>query len=152
MLHGKRRMAVTAIVAGLAITGCGKASEFDSEAPSDAGPSRVEPVKGSDRPRVILTAQAAKRIGISTTRVRTAVAPGTRNPAVMPYAAIIYDAEGHAFTYASPRPLTYVRTPVRVVRTEGPFVIVSKGPPAGTPVVIVGAQELLGVEYGVEED
>ena len=30
--------------------------------------------------------------------------------------------------------------------------MISKGPPAGTPVVTVGAQELLGVEYGVEED
>jgi hypothetical protein len=28
----------------------------------------------------------------------------------------------------------------------------SGGPPPGTPVVTVGAQELLGVEYGVEED
>jgi hypothetical protein len=75
-----------------------------------------------------------------------------RDPAVIPYAAVIYDAEGHAFTYTSPRPLTFVRAPIRVDRTEGRLAFLAKGPPAGTRVVTVGAQELLGVEYGVEED
>jgi hypothetical protein len=152
MLHRRRQTAVAGILAGLAIAGCGTAAEFNSEAASDAGPSRLEQVKGSDMPRVILTAQAARRIGIRTVPVRAAVARDQRNPAVIPYAAIVYDAEGHAFAYTSPRHLTYVRRPLRVVRTEGPFAIVTKAPPAGTPVVIVGAQELLGVEYGVEED
>lgn len=151
MLHGNRWMAGTAIVAALAIAGCGKASTFDNEAASDEGPSRLEAVKGSDVPRVILTAQAAKRIGIAMSRVR-ATAAREHEPAVIPYAAIIYDAEGHAFTYTSPRPLTFLRTPITVARAIGPFALLSKGPPPGTPVVTVGAQELLGVEYGVEED
>jgi hypothetical protein len=151
MLLTTRRTAVAAILAGLVIAGCGKAEEFDNEAASDQGPSRLQPVKGSDVPRVILTAQAARRIGIKTSLVRAA-ARGKGNPEVIPYAAIIYDAEGHAFTYTSPRRLTFVRTPVRVDRTVGPFAVLSKGPPAGTQVVTVGAQELLGVEYGVEED
>ena len=42
---------------------------------------------------------------------------------VIPYAAVVYDAEGHAFTYASPRRLTYVRMPIRVDRTVGPFAV-----------------------------
>ena len=103
----------------------------------------------------MLTAKAAQRIGIETSVVRHAAAPehtaGSR-PEVIPYAAVVYDAEGHAFTYISPRQLTFERTPIRIVRTDGPFAVISKGPPAGTPVVTVGAQELLGVEYGVEED
>jgi len=151
MLHRNRRMVGMAIVAALAVAGCGKASEFNNEAASDEGPSRLEPVKGSELPHVILTAQAARRIGITMSQVR-ATAARERDPAVIPYAAIIYDAEGHAFTYTSPHRLTFVRTPVTVARAIGPFAILSKGPPPGTRVVTVGAQELLGVEYGVEED
>jgi hypothetical protein len=151
MPHRNRQLAAMAILAALAIAGCGKAAAFDNEAASDQGPSRLEPVKGSDLPRVILTAQAARRIGITMSRVR-ATAAREHEPAVIPYAAIVYDAEGHAFTYTSPRPLTFVRTPIRVARAVGPFALLSKGPPTGTAVVTVGAQELLGVEYGVEED
>jgi hypothetical protein len=152
MLLRTRPFLIAAIAAGLALSGCGKAAEFDNEAASDAGPSRIVPVKGSDLPHVVLTRQAARRIGIETVRVRTAATRHVRDPRVVPYAAIVYDAEGHAFTYTIPRPLTFVRAPVRVVRSVGPVAIVTGGPRPGTPVVTVGAQELLGVEYGVEED
>jgi hypothetical protein len=150
-LH-RRHFLIAAMAAGLAVSGCGKASEFDNEAASDVGPSRIVPVKGSDLPRVVLTAQAARRIGIETERVRTAATRALRHPAVIPYAAIVYDAEGHAFAYTIPRPLTFVRTPIHVVRSVGPVAVVTGGPRPGTRVVTIGAQELLGVEYGVEED
>jgi len=152
MLHRNGRLALAMLGAGLAVAGCGKAAKFDNQAASDAGPSRIQAVKGSDLPRVILTAQAARRIGIRTAPVRDAAARARRHEALIPYAAVIYDAEGHAFAYTSPRPLTYERTPIRVLRTGRGVAVVSKGPRAGTPVVTVGAQELLGVEYGVEED
>jgi hypothetical protein len=147
--------AVAAAALALAVAGCGKAETFNNEAASDEGPSRLVQVKGSDLPRVVLTAKAAQRIGIETSVVRHAARPAHSRlgtPAVIPYAAVVYDAEGHAFTYVTPRALTFERTPIRIVRTDGPFAVISKGPPAGTPVVTVGAQELLGVEYGVEED
>jgi hypothetical protein len=148
----RQQILIAAVAAGLAVSGCGKAAEFDNEAASDAGPSRLVPVKGSDRPRVVLSPQAARRIGIETSQVRTAATRALRDPAVIPYAAIVYDAEGHAFAYTSTAPLTFVRTPIRVVRSVGPVAIVTGGPRPGTRVVTVGAQELLGVEYGVEED
>jgi len=148
----KNHILIAAVAAGLAVSGCGKASEFDSEAASDAGPSRLVQVKGSDLPEVVLSAQAARRIGIELSRVRTAATHAVHEPAVIPYAAIVYDAEGHAFAYTTPRPNTFVRTPIRVVRSVGPVAIVTGGPRPGTRVVTVGAQELLGVEYGVEED
>jgi hypothetical protein len=148
----RNHMLVAAVAAGLAVSGCGKAAEFDNEAASDAGPSRLVQVKGSDRPEVVLSAQAARRIGIELSLVRTAATRAVHDPTVIPYAAIVYDAEGHAFAYTTPRPLTFVRTPIRVVRSVGPVAIVTGGPRPGTRVVTVGAQELLGVEYGVEED
>ncbi len=147
--------AVAAVAVALAVGGCGKAETFNNEAASDEGPSRLEQVKGSDLPRVVLTAKAAQRIGIETSIVRSGARRAHSRlgaPEVIPYAAVVYDAEGHAFTYVRPRQLTFERTPIRIVRTDGPFAVISKGPPAGTPVVTVGAQELLGVEYGVEED
>ena len=69
MRNTTRLMSVAAILVGLTVAGCGKASEFDNEAASDAGPSKLEPVKGSDLPRVVLTPQAARRIGIRTSVV-----------------------------------------------------------------------------------
>ena len=156
MQLSKRTLAAVAAAAvAVAVAGCGKAETFNNEAASDEGPSRLEQVKGSDLPRVVLTAKAAQRIGIETSIVRQGARRAhsrLRDPEVIPYAAVIYDAVGHAFTYVTPRPLTFERTPIRIVRTDGPFAVISKGPPAGTPVVTVGAQELLGVEYGVEED
>lgn len=147
-----RPFLIAAIAAGLALSGCGTAEKFDNEAASDVGPSRIVPVKGSALPEVVLTPQAARRIGIETARVRTAATRHVRHPRVIPYAAIVYDAEGHAYAYTIPRPLTFVRTPIRVVRSVGPVAVVTGGPRPGAPVVTVGAQELLGVEYGVEED
>ena len=152
MLLHKRPFLIAAIAVGLAVSACGKADTFDNKAASDQGPSRIVPVKGSDRPQVILTAQAARRIGIETVRVRTAATRHVRDPRVIPYDAIVYDAEGHAYAYTTPRPLTFVRSPIRVIRSVGPVAIVTGGPRPGSPVVTVGAQELLGVEVGVEED
>ena len=152
-MHLRRKhILIAAVAAGLGVSGCGNATHFDNEAASDAGPSRLVRVKGSDRPEVVLSAQAARRIGIETSRVRTAATHALRDPSVIPYAAIVYDAEGHAFAYTIPRPLTFVRTPIRVVRSVGPVAVVTGGPRPGSRVVTVGAQELLGVEYGVEED
>ena len=121
-LDKRTRAAVAAAAVALAVAGCGKAETFNNEAASDEGPSRLEQVKGSDLPRVVLTAKAAQRIGIETSVVRHGGAPGAqpaRDPEVIPYAAVVYDAEGHAFTYVRPRQLTFERTPIRIVRTDG---------------------------------
>jgi hypothetical protein len=148
-MHKRTTWLIAALAAGLALSGCGSAATFDNEAASDEGPSKVEPIKGTPYSRVILTSDAARRVGIRTAPTRPDAAHGRT---VMPFDAIVYDAEGHAFAFTSSRPLVFVRTPVRIARIDGRRVILSKGPPAGTPVVTVGAAELLGVEYGVEED
>jgi hypothetical protein len=147
--HGNRWL--IAALAATAVSACGGASTFDDEAASDEGPSKVEPLKGTPYSRVILTAEAARRVGIRTARIRPDGSAGARRM-VMPFDAVVYDAEGHTFAFTSPRPLVYVRRPVRIARIDGARAVLAKGPPAGTPVVTVGAAELLGVEYGVEED
>ena len=113
-----------------------------------AEPATVEPIKGTDLNRVILTPQAARRLGIETAHVRRLGA----HRIVLAYDAVLYNADGSTFTYTSPAPRVYVRAPIRVERIDGDDAILSKGPPVGTAVVTVGSQELYGSEYEVEED
>jgi hypothetical protein len=111
-------------------------------------PAVTEQVKGTDVIRVTLTAQAAKRLGVETVKVRS---DGGR--AVIPYAAVLYDPNGETWTYTSPKPFVFERADIGVDRVAGGSAILTKGPPIGTAVVTVGATEIWGVEYGgIEED
>jgi hypothetical protein len=141
----------SAVVLGLAAVGvsaCANSSAFDDAAATDEGPAKVEAVKGSDAARVILSAQAARRLGVQTAPVRR---DGTTPRHVIPYAAVLYDAQGRAFAYTSPARLTYVREPISIDAIRGKIAVLNRGPRTGMPVVTVGAAELLGTEYGVEE-
>jgi hypothetical protein len=135
-----------AVAAAVFAAGCG--SSGSKEEVGDAQPAKVTPIKGTDLSRVTLSADAAKRLGIATAVV--AVQGSDRK--VIPYDAVIYAADGHTFTYTSPKPLTYVRAPITVTDIRGDKAYLSAGPPAGTAVVTVGSQELFGTEYEVEED
>jgi hypothetical protein len=149
----RRPVVLVLVLAGLGLPACGNSGGFDSEAAGDQGPSKVLPARGGGFAQVVLTAKAAQRIGIRTTAVRSGSRAGARaRRTVIPYAAVLYDPQGHAFAYTNPRRLVYVRSPIRIDRIEGRRAVLSSGPPSGTPVVTVGAAELLGVEYGVEED
>jgi hypothetical protein len=148
-LPGKRWIVVVLLVAGLAALLIATRSETSKEAEAgDSEPAQVEPIKGTELSRVKLSADAAKRLGIETAPVRRRGAHGK----VIPYAAVLYDAEGRTFTYTSPEPLVFVRHAIDVDRVEGSRAFLSRGPPARTAVVTVGSQELFGTEYEVEED
>ena len=124
--------------AALPIAGC---TEVETETATGYEPSTLEPVKGNDDlQRVTFTAEGARRVDLQTAPVR-------RN--VVPYAALIYDPEGKTYVYTSPKPLEYLREEVKVDRIEGDRVLVSRGPPAGTEVVTVGAAEVYGTELEV---
>ena len=66
-----------------------------------------------------------------------------------PYGALLYDRNGKTWAYTNPQPLVYVRSPVVVDYIKEGVVYLKEGPPVGTPVVVVGASELLGIESGV---
>jgi hypothetical protein len=68
----------------------------------------------------------------------------------IPYSAVIYGIEGGVWTYTSAGPLTFVRAPITVASVQGTTAVLSKGPPAGTEVVSVGGEELLGTEFAIE--
>ena len=136
-----RRLALAGLVlatAALPVAGC---TEVETETATGYEPSTLEPVKGNDDiQRVTFTAEGARRVDLQTAPVR-------RN--VVPYAALIYDPEGKTYVYTSPKPLEYLREEVKVDRIEGDRVLVSRGPPAGTEVVTVGAAEVYGTELEV---
>jgi hypothetical protein len=114
------------------------------------------PIKGTDLNRVVLTPEAAKRLGIKTEPVQEVPAPasGSGEPAArsiaIPTGAVVYDKSGGTWAYTVIEPLTYVRQHIVSARIDGNLAILQSGPPPGTQVVTVGAAELLGAEYGVE--
>ncbi len=147
-------MGIGALIAVAGVSGCGGAGATRAPA-SGAAQVRLEPVPGTDRNVVVLTAPAASRLGITTEAVRpatTAAGDDSAAPAgesLVPLAAILYDRNGAAWTYALTRPLAFARVPVTVVRVEAGGAVVQPGPAVGTQVVTVGGAELLGAEHEV---
>jgi hypothetical protein len=138
-------LAVACLLA-LTLSACGSGG---GEPDSDGNePADVVPIKGTHLNEVKLSAEAAKRVGIQTA-VITHVAKGETS---IPYSAVLYDADGRTFAYKSLRPRVYVRSPITVVDIKGNTALLSAGPRVGTTIVTVGAPELYGTEFGVEED
>jgi hypothetical protein len=135
------------VVAGTA--GCaGGAADEETDGSANGKAATVEPVAGSDIPRVTLSDKAAERLGLTIVPVRSQVS-GATTQLVIPYRAVIYDTQGQAFTYVSPSPYVYTRVPLAIDEVKGDTVVLDAGPAAGTPVVTTGAQELWGAETGV---
>jgi hypothetical protein len=148
------------LVAALALAlaaGCARGTVAGAEEASHQAAVAVEPVSGTGLSRVILSRQAAGRLGIHTATVGearvgppTAGGPTTRTTRkVIPYAAVLYDEHGDTWAFTVPAPLTYLRAAIDVDYVEGDLAVLRSGPPAGTTIVTVGAEELLGAELGV---
>jgi hypothetical protein len=129
------------------LSACGEASSgYDYETASHHEPAKLVPIKGTDVQRVIFDAEGAKRVGLKTAPIRQN-GQGT----VIPYDAVIYDADGKTYAYTAPKPLTYVRQEIAIDHMAGDSVVLSDGPPAGTEVVTVGVDEVYGTEFEVAE-
>jgi hypothetical protein len=111
--------------------------------------SKVEPIAGTALNRVLLTPEAAGRLGIETGAVSL---QAVTKETVVPYSAVIYDASGASFVYTVPQPNTFVRSPVTVTDVSGDVAAITTVLPTGTPVVTVGVSELLGTETGVGDE
>lgn len=127
------------LVVGALIAGCGQ--------PAVAAPKeeaiRIE--KHESGPATItLSAKAAERLNVQMGEVR---GQGARK--TIPYAAVIYDAQGATWAYTATGSLIYERASITVDRIAGDEAFLTDGPPSGTAVVILGAAELYGAETGV---
>jgi hypothetical protein len=129
--------------AAVAVSGC---KEVETEASHGYEPSKLEEVKGAgdELKRVVFTAEGAQRTGLKTAPVRQ-----DGRHAVLPYEALIYDADGGTWVYTSTGKLTYLRQEVEVDHIDGNRVVLTKGPNVGTPVVTVGAAEVYGAELEI---
>jgi hypothetical protein len=133
------------IVGVVSLSACGEASTgYDYETASHHEPAKLEPIKGTDVQRVIFDAEGAKRVGLQTVPIRQ-----NGQGMIVPSKAVIYDAEGKAYAYTAPEPLTFVRKEIVVDHVAGDSVVLSDGPPAGTEIVTVGAAQVYGTEFEV---
>ena len=133
-----------ALLALAAATGC---REVEAEEAAHYAPSKVEHVDagGRDDARITFTAEGARRVDLQTAPVRS-----RRGRTFLPHAALLYDPDGAAFVYTSPKPLTYARAEAEVERVDGARVWLATGPRPGTRVVTVGAAQVHGAELAIE--
>jgi multidrug efflux pump subunit AcrA (membrane-fusion protein) len=73
---------------------------------------------------------------------------GEENSLVIPRAAVLRDIYGTAWVYVRSGDNEFRRERVAVQFTTEDLAVLSLGPEAGTPVVVDGAAELFGTEFG----
>ena len=125
----------------LLVAGCRTVAPPDE---SSYEPATVEAIEGSELARVTLNEDAARRIGLETSRV-TRRGAGT----AVPESAIWVDVDGAAWVYTERQPLTFVRARVVVDRYQDGLAYLAEGPPPGTVVASIGVPELIGSELGI---
>jgi hypothetical protein len=144
MIPGRSRGSAALLVSAcLALAGCQAAAQG-----ADKTLDEVATVQESENgaPAVLtLSERAEQRLGIET----ATVAQGRAGLSV-PYAAVVYDADGSSWVFVRTDPHTYQRAEVALGHKTGNEVALASGPPAGTEVVTVGAAELVGVETGID--
>lgn len=140
------RLAALLAVAGLGLSGCSSVSPGAEVAAPFGEPATVRTVAGTGLAEVTLTARAVERLGVETVAVR----PAGGSRLTIPYSAVLYDANGGTWAFASTAPRTFVRERITVVTIDGTVAVLSLGPAVGTDVVSVGAAELYGAELGVD--
>lgn len=140
---GRLTAAILAIAAAGSLSACKEVEK--------AAKVHYEPAKLIDNPAdkdhkiVQLTQEGADRIVLKTGTVE-----GHGHDLTIPYASLLYEANGDTYVYSNPKGLQYVFTHVEVDRVVGDRVLLKHGPKPGTKVVTQGAQEIHGaeLEYG----
>jgi len=148
MKNSKYLVVSVLIIAAIAVWGWQAPADAEADTAPEEGPASVEHLEGTDLSRVTLTERAAERLDIQTAEARDEQVNGTARR-VIPYSAVIYDAEGNAWTYTSPESLVFVRAGITIERIDGDLAILTEGPAAGTQVVTVGGAMLYGTEFGI---
>ena len=133
--------AVALLLAGIALPGC---TEVESATVEGYEPAHLEEIEGSELKRVTFTREGAAR-----TDLRRAPVQRRGGRRVVPYAALIYDADGRTYVYLADRPLSFVRAEVVVDRIEDGRALLRDGPPVGSQVVTTGAAEVHGAELEI---
>jgi hypothetical protein len=139
--RGRRLAWLAPLCALLLLSGC---RDVATEEEVGYEPSKVEPIKGSELSRVILTEDAARRIGLDTTPVTSR---GERT--VVPESAVWVDVNGDEWVYTNPETLVFIRAQVVVDLYDEGSAFLSEGPAPGTAVASIGVPQLIGSEFGI---
>jgi RND family efflux transporter MFP subunit len=67
---------------------------------------------------------------------------------VIPWAAVLFDLSGGAWVYERTGPTTFVRRRIDIKYVSDGLAVLGRGPAAGVEIVIAGAAELFGTEFG----
>ncbi len=76
---------------------------------------------------------------------------GETESLVIPRAAVLRDIHGIAWVYVNTAEQTFERRRVEVHFSTEKLSVLSRGPEVGTPVVVDGAAELFGTEFGADK-
>ena len=127
------------LVAGAAVAGC---TEVESATVDGYHPSKVTEDGGA-------TVVSFTDEGMRRSDLRTAAVGESGGQAVVPYQALLYDADGKPFVYTVVRPQAFERAAVVIERFRGDRVVLAKGPAPGTAVVTQGAALVHGTENDI---
>jgi hypothetical protein len=139
MRHSPRWIAGSLIASVVLLSACATVEEPSA---SETGGAEI-----NKEGQVVVEAEAETNLDIQTAPVRQA-ARGSQ--LVVPYAAVVYGADGETWTYER-ESRNFQRAPILIDRIDGGKAFLSDGPRPGTQVVTQGAQELLGVEIGIDQ-
>jgi RND family efflux transporter MFP subunit len=67
----------------------------------------------------------------------------------VPWSSVVFDIHGGAWVYETTQPQLFTRRRVELERVDGDWAILRRGIKAGSQVVVAGAAELYGTEFGV---
>lgn len=73
---------------------------------------------------------------------------GSEDNLVVPASAILYDVHGNTWVYENTGAQAFMRRRVELLRIVGADAILGRGPKTGAKIVITGAMELFGTEFG----
>jgi hypothetical protein len=132
------------MAAGLGLAGCQAAASGSEAEEAIAAAASVETDASGGPSTLTVTEEALERLRLETSPVQ-----GSAGDLVVPYAAVIYDADGATWTFVELEPGVFKREPITIVSVDGENVRLSAGPAPGTEVVTVAAAELVGVEAGI---
>lgn len=149
MRFNKHWLATALLIGNLSLAACAAAGAAPAE---DSAPPPAVHTEENGKSRLTLTEDAAQRLDIQTVPVRDGEGADSGKKQIIPYAAVLYDAEGHTWTYTNPEKLVFVRESIVVDHIQDDLAVLSEGLPAGSAVVTTGAAELYGAESEFEEE
>ena len=135
-------LAAAACALLLSLTACAQSAAVTPAAAGEA-PAKVEKNATTGIAKLTVTEHGLARIDLKTEPVTA----GTGTDVLLPYASLLYDANGKTWVYTNPAPRVFQRQAVTVTKIEAGVVTASSGPAVGTLVVTVGAVELFGTEF-----